>query len=303
MKYTFGPINSRRFGLSLGIDLSLEQKSCNFDCLYCELGPAKPVAAIIHPPQVDDIVKEVKEQLTRFPNIDVLTITANGEPTLYPHLDELIDKLQKTKGSAKLLILSNASRIYEETVQKALQKLDIVKLSLDCATQRCFKRLDRPLKGIDIATIIEGMVQFRKLFKGLLIVEVLVIAGINNRPEEFEALNKALQLIKPDRIDISTIDRPPAYPVKPVSYQQLFELSRYIKNIPITIVSRHNEEHKKIDLSEEEILHLLAHRPLTQSDVETIFTQKTKETFTKLLHNRKIKEVEHGGFIFYRPTS
>ena len=303
MTYTFGPVNSRRFGLSLGIDLSPEQKSCNFDCLYCELEPAKPVEGIHNPPKVEDVVAEVKKQLARFENIDVLTITANGEPTLYPNLDELIDELQKIKGDAKLLILSNASRIHEEAIQKALAKLDIVKLSLDCATPRCFRRLDRPLKGINIETIIEGMVAFRKRYSGLLVVEILVVAGINDKEEEFAALNEALQRIQPDRIDIGTIDRPPAYKVEPVSYQRLFELSQKIKNFPITIVSRHNEKNKLIDLSETEILHLLSHRPLTQSDVKSIFTPQTQKRFNKLLQNGEVKKTESGGLEFYRPTS
>jgi len=86
-KYIFGPVSSRRFGLSLGIDLSPESKSCNFDCLYCELSPAKTVDTIAHPPTVDAVVAEVQEALKAYPDVDVITITANGEPTLYPDLD------------------------------------------------------------------------------------------------------------------------------------------------------------------------------------------------------------------------
>jgi len=108
-KTLFGPIQSRRFGLSLGIDLSPETKSCNFDCLYCELAVAKVTDTIKNPPKVEDVLAEVAQAMVEFPDIDVITLTANGEPTLYPYLDALVDGLNLLKKDKKLLILSNAS--------------------------------------------------------------------------------------------------------------------------------------------------------------------------------------------------
>ena len=128
MKYIFGPISSRRFGMSLGIDLSPDEKSCNFDCIYCELEKAQKSDTIKNPPKVEDIINDVKKGFEKF-QFDVLTITANGEPTLYPYLDELVDKLKIF--DKKLLILSNSSTINNPQIQQILKKLDIVKLSLD----------------------------------------------------------------------------------------------------------------------------------------------------------------------------
>ena len=142
-RYTFGPVASRRFGVSLGIDLSPGAKSCNFDCLYCELPAAVQRNTIEHPPAVAEIVAEVKAVLATRSDIDVLTITANGEPTLYPDLQPLIDALKTLPDRPRLLILSNGSTIADPAVQNALAKLDTVKLSLDCAGAPCFKKLDR----------------------------------------------------------------------------------------------------------------------------------------------------------------
>ena len=287
MKYIFGPISSRRFGMSLGIDLSPDVKSCNFDCIYCELDRAQKRDKIENPPKIDDILKDVKEGIKRY-NFDVLTITANGEPTLYPYLDELIDELQKL--NKKLLILSNSSTIFKPTIQNALKKLDIVKLSLDTANPKTFKKIDRPLKGIEIDKIIEGIKRFSKIYKGELIVEILVVQGINDKKEEFIKLNKVLNQINPTRVDISTIDRPPAYDVEPVEYERLFELSKEIKNQHIFIASRKNLENKKESLSKEDILTTLKKRPFTESDIENIFDDNSKKLFFELLENGVLKE-------------
>ena len=101
MKHIFGPVNSRRFGLSLGIDLSTSTKQCNFDCVYCELTRLKPQQKqqTITPPQ--DILDQLEKAFIQYPKLDVLTITANGEPTMYPHLEELIQKICAMKWQAQ----------------------------------------------------------------------------------------------------------------------------------------------------------------------------------------------------------
>lgn len=137
----FGPVPSRRFGISLGIDLSPSQKQCNFDCLYCELERAKTVNTMTTYPSVVEVVQAVKDSFSKHPKIDVITITANGEPTLYPYLAQLVEQLNKIKQSSKTLILSNGSTIYDEDIYEALLDIDIVKLSLDCVSAKCFKNL------------------------------------------------------------------------------------------------------------------------------------------------------------------
>ena len=297
--FTFGPVNSRRFGLSLGIDLSPKQKSCNFDCVYCELEPAKTTDKIPNPPKVEDIIKEVREKLQEFSDIDVITITSNGEPTLYPYLDNLVDELNKIKNNKKLLILSNASTICHKDIQNSLKKIDIVKLSLDCATQRCFKKIDRPLKGIMIDDIIYCMKKFRENFSNTLVIEVLLVKGINDKEEEIKRINQILQEIKPNRVDIGTIDRPPAYKVQKVDEEKIAKLSQIFTNLPISII-RKNPPKLKEDFTKEEILELLKRRPQSQFDIDTFFSKKSKENLKFLLKQNKIHKVNIGGVDFYQ---
>jgi wyosine [tRNA(Phe)-imidazoG37] synthetase (radical SAM superfamily) len=289
MKYIFGPISSRRFGMSLGIDLSPDKKSCNFDCIYCELEKAQKVDTIYNPPKVEDIINDVKEGIKKY-DFDVITITANGEPTLYPFLDELIDEINKIKKDKKSLILSNSSNIDKPEIQNAIKKLDIVKLSLDSVNPKTFKKIDRALEGIKIENIINGIKEFSKIYRGDLIIEILVVKGINDKIEEFQKLNEVLKEINPTRVDISTIDRPPAYDVQPVEYERLFELSQEIKNQHIFIASRKNLENKKESFTKEELAKTLSKRPFSEDDIKNILDDDSKKVFYEMLENDMLKE-------------
>jgi len=303
MSIIFGPIHSRRFGKSLGVDLSPGKKQCNFDCLYCELDPAKTMAGQDDVLQVQQIVAAIKKGLAEHTDIDVLTLTANGEPTLYPHLCELIDEINAFKGDIKTLILSNASTIDDPKVQEALAKLDEVKLSLDCATQKCLKRLDRSHSGIDVEKIKAGMLSFKARYSGPLIIEILIVKGLNDSPEEIVQLNDYLLKLSPARIDIGTIDRPPAFDVKPVSYTKLLEISHtFDASLPVYIASRKHADIGASSYSEEAILKTLAKRPLTRDDVDILFDKESIERFEKLLKEGSIHPADTNGVVFYKKS-
>ncbi len=300
MNIIFGPVNSRRFGKSLGIDLSPSKKQCNFDCLYCELDPAKTMGAYEDVISVEEIMKALNSSLENHQDIDALTVTANGEPTLYPYLSELMDEINRGKGAIKTLILSNAAKIDDEKTQEALMKFDSVKLSLDCATGRCLKRLDRSHEGIDIEKIKEGMLRFKKKFTNPLIIEILMVKTINDSTEEIEALNEFLLKLKPTRIDIGTIDRPPAYKVEALTYEELREISlKFDSSLPIYIASRKKVTEKPSRYTKENILETLKKRPLTQEDIDVLFDSKSKEDFQVLVNDRKIDKLDCGGYNFY----
>ena len=298
MKYTFGPINSRRFGLSLGIDLSPKSKSCNFDCLYCELEASKAVDKITDPPKIEDIIKDVKSALLKFPDIEVITITSNGEPTLYQDLDDLVDKLNKIKFDKKLLILSNASTIYDKKIQNILKKIDIVKLSLDSAIESTFKKLDRPLHDIKLENIINGLIEFRKVYDKSLVIEILVVKNLNDTPKQMQELNRVLQKIKPNRVDLGTIDRPSAYHVEAVDTNTLKKLSKEFENLALSIIYK-NRPKQKIDFTKEQILQTLKRRPQSLHDIEYLFSKKSKKNLQELIDNKKVVSTKIATLKFY----
>ena len=297
----FGPIHSRRFGKSLGVDLSPAKKQCNFDCLYCELDPAKTMEGQDEVLSVEQIVSAIKEGLAEHEDIDVLTITANGEPTMYPYLSKLIDEINKIKGNTKVLILSNAATIDDAKVQEALLKFDEVKLSLDCATQKCLKKLDRSHSGIEVENIKAGMLAFKQKYTGPLVIEILVVQTLNDSKEEIAKLNAYLLKLQPTRIDLGTIDRPPAFDVKPVTYKNLLEISHWFDaTLPVYIASRKKSDRSSASYTYEEILDTLAKRPLTNEDMEALFDEESQKRVENLLHKRKIKHIETNGVVFYK---
>ncbi len=265
----FGPINSRRFGMSLGVDLSPSAKQCNFDCLYCELAPMITVDSQSITIEVPQIISELKKHLDD--NVDVITLTANGEPTLYPKLSELIDEIDKIKGNTETLILTNSATLVDAKVFESLLKLDQVKLSLDAISPDIFKKIDRPHESINIDEVVDKVKEFSKVYTGKLFIEILFVYGLNDTKVEIEKLNEVLLSIDAQRIDLGTIDRPPAYPVAGISYKELFEVSKmFDKSLPIHIASRVHAEPNNAYYSDEDILNTLDKRPLTQEDISLL---------------------------------
>ncbi len=301
MSIIFGPLLSRRFGKSLGIDLSPNKKQCNFDCLYCELKSAKTVNRYDDIISVDNIMHALQEALSLHKDIDVITITANGEPTLYPYLGKLINRINDIKGDIKTLILSNGSTIGDSNVREALAKLDMVKLSLDCANDKCLKKLDRAHEGLNVADIMQGMLDFKAIYDKPLIIEVLLVKSINDDIENITALNRFLTKLNPTRVDAGTIDRPPAYKVEALSYDELKGLvSLFDLSLPVYIVSRKTAGKRVQKYTNNEIMQTLSSRPLSSDDIEILFDEDTKHRLKDLLNSNKIKIKSYGGVDFYK---
>ena len=297
MTTIFGPINSRRFGSSLGIDLSPALKQCNFDCLYCELAPSATVNAQTNTVEVSTIINELKAHLND--NIDVITLTANGEPTLYPHLDELIDEIDKIKNNTETLILTNSATLVDNKVFNSLLKLDQVKLSLDAISEDVFKKIDRPHVNIDIKNVVQKVIDFSNAYKGKLFIEILFVYGLNDTKEEIAKLNEALLRLNVTRVDLGTIDRPPAYPVSGISYKELHAASMlFDSSLPIHIASRVHAEPNNSNYNNDEILNTLDKRPLTMDDINLLFDEDSKKRLHVLIDDSKIIKKTVGNLEF-----
>ena len=286
--------------MSLGVDLSPSAKQCNFDCLYCELAPMMTVDSQSITIEVSSIITELKKHLDE--KIDVITLTANGEPTLYPYLNELIGEIDKIKGKTETLILTNSATLVEKSVFDSLLKLDQVKLSLDAISPDIFKKIDRPHESIKIGEVVSKVKEFSKIYKGKLFIEILFVHGLNDTNEEIAKLNDVLLQIDAQRIDLGTIDRPPAYPVMGISYKELFEASHgFDKSLPIHIASRVHAEPNNAYYSEEDILNTLDKRPLTQDDINLLFDNDSMDSLNILIEKGQIVKKVVGNLEFLVP--
>jgi len=303
MNIIFGPVNSRRFGTSLGIDLSPTHKQCNFDCLYCELAPSPTVTAQQQSLSVTEIIRALTHSLQAHRHIDVITLTANGEPTLYPHLSELIDAIHALKSSAQTLILTNSATLTEPSTFKTLLKFDQVKLSLDAVSPEVFQKIDRPHPGINMSHISEAVIEFSKCYGGKLYIEILLVRTLNDTPEEIARLNDTLLRIRCERIDLGTIDRPPAYPVSGVSYRELHDIAQcFDATLPIHIASRQHAEACHTSYDNDAIINTLDKRPLTHDDIALLFDEASRQRLQKLIDAQKVCEIERGDLHFLVPA-
>ncbi len=207
MRYVYGPVESRRLGFSLGLNLT-PYKTCNFDCLYCQLGKTtEPISERKEYIPVSDIVDELSRWLTAHKEdaarLDYITFSGSGEPTLNAAFDDLIAGIRKIT-NIPVCIITNASLVAIPEVRAALCRADVLVPSLDAATEEVFRAIDRPVVPIKLNDVIEGLVQLRKEFRGALWLEVMLVRGVNDSLEHARALKEIIRRINPDKVQINT---------------------------------------------------------------------------------------------------
>ncbi|TKJ36392.1 MAG: radical SAM protein [Planctomycetes bacterium B3_Pla] len=208
-KYLYGPVPSRRLGLSYGVDI-VPLKICTLDCVYCQLGRSirKTVERKEYVP-VEPVLAELSEALTDGSEADFITIAGSGEPTLNSRLGELIDGI-KHLTDIPVAILTNGTLLYRQDVRADCAKVDVALPSLDAGDEQTFKKIDRPHPTISIETVISGLCSFRQEFAGQIWLEVFFVDSINTGPEQIAKIKDAIRRIRPDKVQLNTAIRPTA---------------------------------------------------------------------------------------------
>jgi len=305
MKYLFGPVPSRRLGLSLGVDL-VPCKVCSFDCLYCELGRTTS-----HTSERREYVPtmEVLDELRHYfrevgeSSCDYVTLSGSGEPTLHSNLADIVLGI-KDITSRPLALLTNSSLMDDPAVRRAVQQVDVILPSLDAATPEVFKCLNRPVDQVHINSILTGLSALRQDFKGEIWLEILFCRGINDSESELEALTKALRNLQPDKIQLNTVVRPGAYQeAQSVSLEFLRQVQeRWGKRAEIIASFSSNQlSHGQQD-SRQQIVNTLKRRPCTVQDLAAACAMAPAEVvkFLDLLKNEgTVRANVHEGITFY----
>jgi wyosine [tRNA(Phe)-imidazoG37] synthetase (radical SAM superfamily) len=206
-RYLFGPVNSRRLGRSLGVDL-LPFKTCSLDCIYCECGwtTDKTLNRGELVP-TSEVIAELDDYLPANPDVDYVTFSGSGEPTLHTGIGTIIEHLKRCYPRIKVAVLTNGTLLGDPVVQSGLAAADLVVPSLDGATETAFRAICRPADGVTVEGVIDGIASFRRQFAGLLLLEIFIVPGINDSPGELSALKQAAAFIDPTAIQLNTLDR------------------------------------------------------------------------------------------------
>ncbi len=303
-QYLYGPVPSRRLGRSVGIDL-VPHKICTYDCIYCQIGNTtdKTLLRKEYAP-----AREILEEVKRFlkeetSSIDHLSLSGSGEPTLHSQIRLVIEGI-KVITSIPIAVITNGSLLYREEVRQDLLGADIVLPSLDAVSPEVFTRINRPRPGFSIEEVIEGLVQFRRVYKGQIWLEILFCKGVNDGKEELLKMKKAVEGIQPDRIHLNTVIRPPSekwvFPLDEAEMEKIREFFGEKAEI-ISEFDRHPASVLKKDIGEE-ILKILRRRPLSLSDLSRgmgIPQNELDHYIKPLVHEGKIQTRIFGDSVYY----
>ncbi|MFN4217170.1 MAG: radical SAM protein [Brevinematales bacterium] len=314
-KHIYGPVPSRRLGISLGVDL-FTTKTCNFNCVYCECGKnSRYVYERGHfvPPQ--EILFEIEDFLVHHPAPQSLTFSGSGEPTLSLDIGFLLKELAFRYPSIRLTVLTNGSLLWDRDVQQDLLPAHLVVPSLDAVTEEAYLKIDRPYKMYSLQKVIHGIGEFSQRFRKQegreIWLEVFIIPGVNDDDSHTRELASVIQEIGCDRVQLNTLDRPPAEGwVKPASEEMLRHIREVLVQhgvkIPIDILKRYNVRseltryHQDIESA---ILEALSRRPMRLYELILVVGVEEEEItpyLDILKRENKVKTIIQQGEIFYQ---
>lgn len=302
-KYIYGPVPSRRMGLSVGIS-PITEGHCNYSCIYCQLGRTRNMTNerkryFDH----RDIVEEFKLYLSKDIKFDVATIVGDGEPLLYADLGILIDEL-KLLTDKPVALITNGSLLFDSKVREELKNADIILPSLDATDEEMFKKINRPHGNIRFDDVIRGLQIFSNGYKGQLWIETMIVEGINDNRDFFLKLKELLGTIKYHKLYINSPVRPPAETyVKQVSRDVIEEAVSILGGISIDkLVSE--GFYSEVEDDYEAVLSIIRRHPMNQFEIKSFIEQRGNSDiegfFNRLNDDDKIEMVDYKGYYTYR---
>ncbi|MCU0822943.1 MAG: radical SAM protein [Spirochaetes bacterium] len=308
MKYIFGPVKSRRLGISLGVDIT-PYKTCTMDCVYCECGKTTDLTtSLIRSITPEDVIDELNSYLSKKPVLDNITFSGAGEPTLNPGIKKIITFLKKNYPEYNVTVLTNGSLVYVKNIRNKIINADIIIPSLDAVSPDIFKKIARPAKNISAEKVIKGIISLRKEFKGKIFLEVFIIPGLNDTENEIDNIKKACLKIKPDAIQLNKLDRPGTEDwVAPASAETLDRIKKQLAPFRVDIPALINNKKNRTDAGHDDltasIMNTITRRPSTIEDLSSALDTKISELseiIEKLLIEKKILKIITKEGTFYR---
>ncbi len=302
--YIFGPVPSRRLGISLGVDL-MPHKTCTLDCVYCECG--KTTHLTIKPDEytpVDKIKHELNSFLASSPRLDTITFSGSGEPTLHSGIGEVIQYIKSDFPEYNVALLTNSTLFSFSEIRKKILDVDLVIASFDAASEALFRTINRPHPGLDNKAVVEGILALKNEYSNQFWIEVFIVPGFNDNLDEITLIQDFMNRIKPDRIHLNTLDRPGTEKwVEPASKDVLKKIHACMRNVNIVQnIDYSTSEKRPSDDILKFILSILRRRPCTAEDLSNSTgadLKKVNQYLDILLKNREVKMEKMPRGIFY----
>ncbi len=305
-KIIFGPVISRRLGISLGVDL-LPSKICTLNCVYCEVGRTTTLTLErkeFYP--LEDVLAELDAVLGLNPKLDVVTFAGSGEPMLYSRFGEIVRYLKKYYPQYKICLLTNGTLFYDPKVREEAMEIDIVVPSVDAATEYAFRKINRNLPQNTLPQIFSGLEIFSKEYRGDLQLEVFIVPGINDRDEEIYPIVEVAKRLNPSVVQLNSLDRPGteswAEAATPSSLQYI---AQCFSPLTVEIVSKFKGKMTPYPTNElpELILQTVQRRPCTLQDFVDITGNSSAEV-EEVIHDleqtgRLLSKLENRGLFYF----
>ncbi len=306
MKYVFGPVHSRRLGLSLGID-PVQDKTCTLDCVYCQLGTTslKTLERGVYAP-AEAVLEEVRSVIATGKKMDYITFSGTGEPTLNIELGSMISGI-KAMSDVPVAVITNSTFLHLKDVRTDLMQADLVIPSVDAVTPEVFARINRPHADIDCARMLDGLETLSHTYTGRLWVEVMLVQGINDNQEELEALANYLNRLECEKIQINTVTRPPAENDCSAVADCILDYARQLFGPRAEIIGS-SPELCSAPADEDPCIGIHALVRSHPCTIEQLCSAlglnhaQSETALQKLLAQKKIEKTGHGSKIFYRAS-
>jgi wyosine [tRNA(Phe)-imidazoG37] synthetase (radical SAM superfamily) len=306
--HIFGPILSRRFGRSLGVNV-VPEKICSFDCVYCEVGKTRsPTVKRAAYAPADRVLAEFSEHYRQAENrMDVITVTGYGEPTLNTEFEAVADGIKEI-AHHPVVLLTNTSTIHIPEVAQTLKKFDVVVPSLDSVVEEKFKAVDRPHPSVDLKVLKEALIDFSRNYTGKLLIELLLVKEVNDSEADLAVFADFIKKVNYSQIHLMTVYRPPSYSeVRRLSDEELAEKYVFlsscgVERVVIPGVACSAADNYTLELSEDDICEALRMRPMSVSDLAeglAIDLLLAEVMVENLLSRGKLSSSEYENEIYY----
>ncbi|MGQ9708182.1 MAG: radical SAM protein [bacterium] len=300
--YIYGPVPSRRLGLSLGLNI-IPKKTCTLNCIYCQCGRTTRMTITrqsFFP--VEEIINQVRAAVKNR-RIDYLTFSGEGEPTLNQDIGKII-RLLKKEFKKPVAVITNSTLLSYPRVRKNLYPADLVVPTLAAADQETFVHLNRPYPHLRIEEIISGLKKFRRFFRGKIWLEIMLVKNINDSPEHLMKLRRLAHEINPDRIQLNTVVRPPAERfAQPLTEDDLIQVQMLFgpeSEIAQSPIPKQQKQFRGNPV--QAILSVIENRPVTEQDLVHslgIPEKRLKQILSALALKKRIKKIIYWGKVFY----